>query len=69
MEKVAELVTAFRRNSGPGYGYQKEAEALVKCILGNMLKTRVPELKEEAKNEQSATKFREKGARARLLCH
>ncbi|XP_014203986.1 SET and MYND domain-containing protein 4-like [Copidosoma floridanum] len=62
MELAKELITAVQRNnSHAGYGLQKECEALVSHVLSNMVKTKMPPLDSDAKNEEDSARFREEG--------
>ncbi|XP_033212943.1 SET and MYND domain-containing protein 4-like isoform X2 [Belonocnema kinseyi] len=62
MESVKELILNFKkRKSHVGYGFQKESEALVSHVLDNFLKTPLPDLEPERKNEEDSIRYREEG--------
>ncbi|XP_031840513.1 protein-lysine N-methyltransferase SMYD4 [Nomia melanderi] len=63
MDKARELVLTIKQNnkSHGGYGLQKECEALVGHILQNMLKSPLPTLIPETKNEEDSIRYREEG--------
>lgn len=53
---------AFKRNnSHGGYGLQKECEALISHVLNNIVKSKMPTLIPDVKNNQDSAKFREEG--------
>ncbi|KZC08336.1 PREDICTED: SET and MYND domain-containing protein 4-like [Dufourea novaeangliae] len=63
MDTARELVLTLKQgnNSHVGYGLQKEGEALVGHILQNMLKSPLPTLVPETKNEEDSIRYREEG--------
>lgn len=69
MEKAKELMLMLKQNkSHVGYGRQKECEALVSFILGNMAKSQLPPLKPEIKNKEESISYRECGNYALINC-
>ncbi|KAG6799640.1 SET and MYND domain-containing protein 4 isoform X1 [Apis mellifera caucasica] len=63
MEIAKELVLNLKQSncSHAGYGLQKECEALLGHILQNVIKSQLPELIFEVKNEEDSIQFREEG--------
>ncbi|XP_053994858.1 SET and MYND domain-containing protein 4-like isoform X2 [Hylaeus anthracinus] len=63
MDTARELVLTLKQGnkSHAGYGLQKECEALVGHILQNMVKSPLPTLVPETKNEEDSIRFREEG--------
>lgn len=63
MDTARELVLTLKQGnkSHAGYGLQKECEALVGHILQNMVKSPLPTLVPETKNEEDSITFREEG--------
>ncbi|XP_043248068.1 SET and MYND domain-containing protein 4-like isoform X2 [Colletes gigas] len=63
MDTARELVLTLKQGneSHAGYGLQKESEALVGHILQNMVKSPLPTLIPETKNEEDSIRFREEG--------
>ena len=62
MELAKELILAVKKKDiHGGYGLQKECEALMGYVLRNMVKSNMPPLVADVKNEQDSSKFREEG--------
>lgn len=63
MEIAKELILSLKQNnkSHVGYGLQKECEALVGHVLQNMVRSQMPPLHAEIKNEEDSIKYREEG--------
>ncbi|XP_043508915.1 SET and MYND domain-containing protein 4-like isoform X1 [Frieseomelitta varia] len=63
MDIAKELVLNLKQSkiSHAGYGLQKECEALIDHILQNMVKSQLPELIPEIKNEEDSIHYREEG--------
>lgn len=62
MDLAKDLIMAFKKNnSHGGYGLQKECEALVSHVLINIVKSKLPTLIADVKNNQDSNKFREEG--------
>ncbi|KOX78383.1 N-lysine methyltransferase SMYD2-A [Melipona quadrifasciata] len=63
MDIAKELVLNLKQSkiSHAGYGLQKECEALIDHILQNMVKSQLPELIPEVKNEEDSIHYREEG--------
>ena len=63
MELAKELILNLKQNNNPrvGYGLQKESEALVSHVLKNLLKSPLPDLEPETKNEEDSLRYREEG--------
>ncbi|XP_017757021.1 PREDICTED: SET and MYND domain-containing protein 4-like isoform X2 [Eufriesea mexicana] len=63
MDIAKELILSLKQNnkSHAGYGLQKESEALIGHILQNMIKSQLPELIPEVKNEEDSIHYREEG--------
>lgn len=68
MESVKELILNLKkRKSYVGYGFQKESEALVGHVLDNFLKSPLPHLEPERKNEEDSLRYREEGRISKYL--
>ncbi|XP_023318394.1 SET and MYND domain-containing protein 4-like [Trichogramma pretiosum] len=61
MDIAKEKILAVKKNNTKGYGMQKECEALVGYVLKNMIKSNMPPLVAEVKNDKDSAKFREEG--------
>ena len=62
MDLAKELILAVKKKDlHNGYGLQKECEALISHVLSNMVKSNLPPLEADAKNEEDCIKFREEG--------
>ncbi|XP_058792910.1 SET and MYND domain-containing protein 4-like [Phymastichus coffea] len=62
MEFSKQLILAVKKNElHNGYGLQKECEALVSHVLSNMIKSKLPTLAPEVKNDNDATTYKEEG--------
>ncbi|OXU31151.1 hypothetical protein TSAR_015980 [Trichomalopsis sarcophagae] len=62
MDLAKELIMAVKRsNSHGGYGLQKECEALVGHVLNNMVKSQLPPMDADTKNDEDSAIFREEG--------
>lgn len=63
MDTARELVLTLRQRdqSNVGYGLQTECESLIGHILENMVKTQLPTLVPETKNEEDSIRYREEG--------
>lgn len=63
MDSAKDLVLAVKENdkSQIGYGLQKECEALVSHVMENMIKSQIPPLIADKKNEEESARHREEG--------
>lgn len=71
MEVAKEVIMSMKqpKKAQAGYGLQKESEALVKHILLNMVKSSLPEMRPDVKNEEDCIRYREDGKTFMSVAH